>query len=134
MGPPLITSAGGMAEIGLARRAVAAYLMACRCQNIADAVLVASELITNAVLHGDGADRIAVVCDQATVHVTVHDSNPAVPVVCFDPDRVGGRGLRIVEQLAQQWGVSRAGTGKKVWAILARDADRALPVRDGYTG
>jgi anti-sigma regulatory factor (Ser/Thr protein kinase) len=88
-----------------------------------DAILVASELVSNAVLHSGAVAR-----DHLTLHVTVGRERVLISVV--DPgrsngaarpsgraDRSGGFGLHLVEQLCTRWGSDRR-DGHRVWAEL----------------
>lgn len=85
-----------------------------------EATLLASELVTNAVLHGRSELRIEVECRAGVVRVTVHDENSRRPVlVQDDPDALDGRGLAIVVALAARWGVEDERAGKAVWFELA---------------
>jgi anti-sigma regulatory factor (Ser/Thr protein kinase) len=90
-----------------------------------DAVLVASELVTNAVVHSGGspADTIQIraVLVRGGVSISVHDpglSGDAPHLRDTDVMQAGGRGLRIVERLARRWGCERD-PGHRVWAELA---------------
>lgn len=92
-----------------------------------DVMLVASELVTNAVVHSG--------CSQDDVVSVEFQLSPEV-VVCSvsDPGRTGkiarpavgerlggGFGLRVVEQLASRWGTERQDGGRyRVWAEVAR--------------
>ena len=104
----------------------------------ADAVLVVSELVTNSILHAQAIPRVEVVVqDGAAVRVAVEDPSPSQPRMVSrstvahgqgdmtgEPDRIGGRGLLIVDQLASHWGVmpvAESRPGKSVWAELRRD-------------
>jgi anti-sigma regulatory factor (Ser/Thr protein kinase) len=86
-----------------------------------DATLLISELVTNAVTHGDGT--VIVTSEQHGVTVTfgVADSSPHVPQLA-DPtiDSQGGRGLRILDATAGSWGWTKLpdGAGKRVWFRL----------------
>ncbi len=102
-----------------------------------DVELVVSELATNAVLasqrqaaHPGPATGPMPVCmalssDGRAVVVQVWDANPDVPITkSGDPDTDGGRGLLIVQALAETWNWYRlhdAG-GKVVWATISMDA------------
>jgi anti-sigma regulatory factor (Ser/Thr protein kinase) len=88
---------------------------------IDDVVLVANELVTNAVLHtaAGGDDQLDVAWEVAPDHVLVRvaDTSPDVPHRRSTHDTVGrGRGLSIVAALALDWGVRRTNQGKQVWA------------------
>lgn len=112
------------AAIADARRWVASVLLGegVPPQRSDDTVLVASELVTNAVRHGDGGivTRLRVVDDE--VHLSVSDDGAALPALRHVPvggGGGGGLGLHIVERLARRWGVEPAGArGKTVWAVL----------------
>ena len=113
------TVAAGENDIPIARRAIVDHLRRSGCDNIHDTALVVSELVTNAVLHAGGADRIIVECDSTTILITVHDRSPEPPRRRHHA-AIGGRGLRIVEQLATRWGTTPHPHGKDVWAVLPR--------------
>jgi anti-sigma regulatory factor (Ser/Thr protein kinase) len=84
-----------------------------------DAVLVVSELATNAVLHTDGAYRVHVELNDADVLVAVSDTGGGrVAADRAAPTAVSGRGLQIVEAVSSSWGCRADGAGKTVWARL----------------
>jgi len=88
-----------------------------------DVRLLLTELVTNAVRHGDIAppDEIDVRAELSgdTVRIEVHDPGRNGPVEPRAPGaRGGGYGLFLVEKLTQRWGVERDG-GTTVWAELA---------------
>jgi anti-sigma regulatory factor (Ser/Thr protein kinase) len=85
-----------------------------------DAVLVISELATNALRHGLG-DIVARVSlrDSGAVHLAVTDAGRELPELQpLDPARLGGVGLQIVDQLSERWGIAPFPGGKTVWATL----------------
>jgi two-component sensor histidine kinase len=85
---------------------------------VEDVVLVANELVTNAVLHAAGPVEVAAWCaPDGAWRVEVADESPVVPSVQEDvpPLQPSGRGLRIVQALGTSWGVVRTGNGKRCW-------------------
>jgi anti-sigma regulatory factor (Ser/Thr protein kinase) len=89
-------------------------------------VLLASELITNAVTHaeeraGAGAISVCVRCLRGELRVEVHDGShdlpPSVPLK-VDDDAETGRGLLLVDALATEWGFYRTPGGKAVYFTL----------------
>lgn len=78
------------------------------------AVLLASELVTNAVVHTRSADlALRARCDGDTLLVAV-DDEAATPLVSCDAAPPGA-GLALVDSLAARWGWEPLGTGKRVW-------------------
>jgi len=88
---------------------------------IADVVLVASELVGNAVVHTDSGDLdIGWTVEATAVTVWVSDASPVIPEQrVADAADTSGRGLAIVAAVAAEWGVEPLGTGKRVWARVA---------------
>lgn len=89
------------------------------------AVLLVSELVTNAVLHAGTPCTVELRADGAVVQLRVHDGGGALPVRRLRPsDAVStGRGLHLLEEVALRWGVEAVPHGGKVvWAELPRDA------------
>ena len=81
--------------------------------------LVASELVSNVVLHTHDGGRMDA-WDADPLRLEVRDHNPQLPVPPPDHYEVGGRGLRIVEGVADRWGAMLVPYGKLVWAEFSR--------------
>ncbi|MFE7815768.1 ATP-binding protein [Streptomyces sp. NPDC057433] len=87
------------------------------------ALLVVSELVTNADRHSNGPYILELEGTGEAVTVTVYDSSGALPrVYPRDPERVGCHGLEIVRALARDVLVERIPVGKRVRAVLGLDA------------
>ncbi|MCU1400306.1 MAG: hypothetical protein JWN62_3415 [Acidimicrobiales bacterium] len=85
---------------------------------VRDAVLMTSELVSNVVLHAPGVAVLRASLEGGTLRVEVEDSSPLLPVVTDDGPRiVGGHGLRLIADLASDWGVRLGGLGKTVWFV-----------------
>jgi len=85
------------------------------------AVLLASELVTNAIGHEAGETIVlAITCPFGQLRVDVHDTSRALPVlVDASADAEAGRGLMLVATLSATWGVYRTPAGKAVYFTLA---------------
>lgn len=97
-------------------------------------VLLISELVTNAVVHtgcpavlrmlfGPGAAQ------AGTVRVEVADNcaRPPRPRLAAGDD-TGGRGLELVDGLADRWGWKHEGAGKSIWCEVDRCAEPHPPL------
>jgi anti-sigma regulatory factor (Ser/Thr protein kinase) len=87
-----------------------------------DAGLILSELVTNTVVHASGMKvGIWLMSDRERLVIMVSDPCPYMPVraEARDADELSGRGLVIVDALAERWGAYRVPEGKVVWAMLA---------------
>jgi anti-sigma regulatory factor (Ser/Thr protein kinase) len=88
-----------------------------------DLLLVASELFTNAVLHGDGHVELSLELRSGAVRLEVVDGgHPRVrmPLAPVAPSMFSGRGLAIVDRVASEWGSATAPHGgTSVWAEIA---------------
>lgn len=80
-------------------------------------VLLADELATNAIVHTAQAFDLDVRLQPDGVTVVVSDTSPAAlpPVTCPQPEAHGGRGLPLVDALADAWGWQPTDGGKSVW-------------------
>ena len=91
------------------------------------ASVAASELVTNAVVHGRGPISVRTVLDAAALRVEVQDTASELPHrVTTGDDHRHGRGLAIVDEFTHQWGctVVRGASGKTVWFTIRRGAVR----------
>ena len=91
----------------------------CRADLVDDAVLVATELATNALLHAGGVAAVRVDGTGNGVRIEVHDRTRVPPVLARSSDEaMTGRGLRLVGALCARWQAEPTADGKMVWAEL----------------
>ncbi|WP_157548208.1 ATP-binding protein [Nonomuraea candida] len=83
-----------------------------------DVLLVVSELVTNALVHGDGPPELRIGVRAGRVRVEVGDTGAKLPET-RDPGPSSGWGLHVVRLLCTGWGVSPGEGGKVVWCELA---------------
>ncbi|MFF9148990.1 SpoIIE family protein phosphatase [Streptomyces sp. NPDC014861] len=89
-----------------------------------DAVVLTSELVTNAVVHAGTAADVLCLRSEDSVRIEVADRYPEreIPVQSgrgiASPDRENGRGLLLCAALADRWGVDYSPTRKHVWFHL----------------
>lgn len=119
--PKLRTFAGYPRQARRARQFVARVLNGSPFMDTA--VLLTSELVTNALAYSASAGEsfeVIIWRDAAAVLVAViddgSDANPAV--VAVDPDTESGRGLGLVDALADCWGHAGGVSGRAVWFLL----------------
>ena len=85
------------------------------------ALLVAGELVANALEHGSAPASLELSTTGANgVEVSVFDGGGETALSAREPspDVFRGRGLAIVAAVASEWGVERAPDGKRVWALI----------------
>ncbi|KRF34158.1 ATP-binding protein [Nocardioides sp. Soil805] len=122
-----------------ARRAVREALQGAGAAHLGDvAELVVSELVTNAVVHAGTPIGVRVVAEPTALRVEVQDGSDRMPVRRAWAETSGtGRGLRIVDEHADRWGVERTDAGKVVWFEVGRPTTpvvRRVPAPDGSSG
>ena len=83
--------------------------------------LVVTELTTNAVRHARTLFTVAMTWDGRRLRIEVSDAHPVPPVPREQPspEALGGRGLLLVEQIADRWGYDPHERGKTIWCDLA---------------
>ncbi|WP_419836791.1 ATP-binding protein [Streptomyces bugieae] len=87
---------------------------------VAELLLLSSEVITNAVTHTGVTCAVCVRWTGAEVRVEVTDTGPQLPhVVSPAPASESGRGLWLVAALAAAWGTKQGPAGKVVWFEIA---------------
>ncbi len=108
------------AEVSHARHMLAEELVRWGFTEDDVAVLLVSELVTNALVHGTPPVALHARRTSDGLRVEVYDRAAATqPVVRDTPlDVPGGQGLRLVEALASRWGWTPADGGKSVWFEL----------------
>ena len=84
------------------------------------AALVVTELVTNAARHAHSAVDLTVSTQQGRVRIEAHDDSSAIPVAPLADTETRHRGLQLIEDLSEGWGVDVPGDdGKIVWCELA---------------
>lgn len=98
----------------LVRGMVTPYLPATKLDTIE---LLTSEVVTNAVVHAGSNPIVEVTAESGTVRISVQDQNPAWPMPKdVAEDATSGRGMVLVDVMADAWGVERiADDGKRIW-------------------
>ncbi|MET9322351.1 SpoIIE family protein phosphatase [Streptomyces sp. NPDC003038] len=121
----------------MARHLIRAAVAAWGAGDQADEIeLAADELMTNALVHTDGGGHVSMrLMPKGRIRIEVEDSSSALPQRREPGDwAVSGRGLMLVEGLADAWGVEPRGGGKCVWcefAVAAPEAPRAPEAPEG---
>ena len=104
----------------IARDQVRRFARNLRAATVDDAVLMVSELVTNAVAHGQPEITLRLRLRPDRLTVAVADRGEA-PLTCAmpPPEQTSGRGLVIVDALATRWGRSQGRVDKQVWFDVA---------------
>jgi hypothetical protein len=99
------------------------------------AILLTSETVTNAVVHGRSDVRLTVTADAHGVRVEAGDDNSRHPVLqAQDEDALDGRGLALLDAVASCWGVEDGHYGKVVWFEVHAPGARAPSAKDATDG
>ncbi|MFJ1602283.1 SpoIIE family protein phosphatase [Streptomyces sp. NPDC088253] len=88
------------------------------------ALLVVSELVTNALVHTDGQVRLDITLINHRLRISVADTSPRTPVkpTSIGWEATGGRGVLLVEAMSATWGTVPVSGGKQVWSEIPLDA------------
>jgi anti-sigma regulatory factor (Ser/Thr protein kinase) len=114
-------------QVSQARHEVARHLSACQCTRTDDAVLVLSELASNAVLHSASTGQFFTVRTELfPTHVRVEVEDLGGQWIQKPPDKSRPHGLDVVEALAGpgNWGTEGSEQGRVVWCRLDLEAPR----------
>ncbi|HEX3899435.1 MAG TPA: SpoIIE family protein phosphatase [Mycobacteriales bacterium] len=85
-----------------------------------DAAQVVSELVTNAILHGEEPVTLRLSRTGNALRLEVEDAGHTMPIVSrASADTMTGRGLSLIAALASGWGVTESPGGKIVWAEIS---------------
>jgi anti-sigma regulatory factor (Ser/Thr protein kinase) len=89
---------------------------------IEDAALLATELVTNSVIHASTDITLDVAVDAGAVHIAVTDSDMGKPVLQDqNNDATTGRGLFVLDRVASEWDVVYGASSKTVRFSLTND-------------
>lgn len=105
------------AAIRTARRFTAAFLRENELAELIDTVvLLVSEVVTNAIIHGGTGAELRLIVSGEAVRAEVRDRSSALPSVKqYSETATTGRGMLVVDSLATAWGTEVEGRGKLVW-------------------
>lgn len=100
-------------------------------QDLEDPVLLAcSELVTNALVHAVSSPELRLSMDSHRLRMEVEDAASSIPSLrAASADALGGRGLLLVDCVADRWGsITPVGIGKVVWCEFQRSPSLLRPV------
>jgi anti-sigma regulatory factor (Ser/Thr protein kinase) len=120
------------AEVARARQMVRANLEAWGFQGDLGAMeLAVSELVTNAIVHGEGVIDVRVSALGDRLRLEVADEGAAVPRAGDSTqaiEGIGGWGLHLIDSLSDAWGSADGARGTRVWM------ERSASPASGYAG
>jgi anti-sigma regulatory factor (Ser/Thr protein kinase) len=122
-------------SVGAARRFTKEVLSGRPAALVESIALMVSELATNSIRHAMTGFRLTIDCEREVLRVEVTDTGGGVPRLRSPaPEEPTGRGLRIVEELSDSWGVRRSARGgKTVWfKVAAKQPDVTGHSSSGY--
>jgi anti-sigma regulatory factor (Ser/Thr protein kinase) len=87
---------------------------------LSHAQLLVTELVTNAARHAQSAVDLTIVGEHGRVRIEARDDSTAIPMATQVDTETRHRGLQLIEDLSEGWGVDvRGDDGKTVWCELA---------------
>ncbi|MEU9116810.1 SpoIIE family protein phosphatase [Streptomyces sp. NPDC048483] len=100
------------------------------------ALLVVSELVTNAIAHTQGEVGLDLTLTADRLRIAVNDASPRTPAkpASVDWESTGGRGLLLVEAMSAAWGSVPLSGGKQVWSEIALSPRERLERRGAEEG
>ncbi|MDA5286515.1 ATP-binding protein [Streptomyces sp. Isolate_45] len=85
----------------------------------ADALLITSELVTNAIRHGGGVTGFRTGTADGALHLSVSDANPHTPVArTAEPEHPGGFGWPLIQRLAERVEITPLADGKTITIVV----------------
>jgi anti-anti-sigma regulatory factor len=118
--------------VGAARRSRELVTEACGRWELADllgsACIVVTEMVNNVVAHAHTPMAVLLARHADAMSVAVRDQSATIPTFTgpVAPTSYGGRGLLLIDSVADRWGSLKLDSGKVVWAVLQNDDDSEL--------
>ena len=111
-------------SVAAARSFVGRALQHCGRETIAVAQLLTSELATNAIMHARSVFEVAASETSGIIHIEVTDgSDLRLQTGAKEPSEMHGRGLYLLREFSERWGVVHTHRGKTVWFDLQREGN-----------
>jgi anti-sigma regulatory factor (Ser/Thr protein kinase) len=111
-------------SVGEARRFITEVLARCDEGVVTVARLLTSELATNALIHAHTSFDVLISEQEGVIRVAVTDESSEMPaVLSLSRSAQSGRGLLLLKELSEDWGVTENRPGKTVWFDLLCEAD-----------
>ncbi|MEU7801923.1 ATP-binding protein [Micromonospora arborensis] len=91
------------------------------------ACIVITEMVNNVVAHARTPMTVRLAPQDSALHLAVRDHSTRRPTFAglSPPNRIGGRGLLLIDTVARRWGSSAVPDGKVVWCVLHPDDEAA---------
>jgi anti-sigma regulatory factor (Ser/Thr protein kinase) len=122
-------------SVRLSRSVVRRVVGSCPPEFVESASLLTDELVTNAIRHGRPPIVLTIRFDAQVLVIEVVDFGLGQPVPRqVDATAERGRGLRIVDEVADEWGVHQLPEGKRVWCSLTVRTPAPLQRRRSVDG